>query len=107
MLLGPALEVEVVQGADGLPEIRLVGVAHVRGVPTQGLAHDSAMREVERVFVVTLEKLERLLRSGNHGLSFVLLGQPGGDGCCQVGVFLWAAGAHRLRGARNHRTALA
>ena len=49
VLLGPALEVKVVQGAHDLPEVRLVGVSHVLGKPAQRLAHDAAVGEVEGV----------------------------------------------------------
>ena len=70
VLLGPALEVEVVQGAHDLPQVSLVGMSHVGGKPAQRLAHDAAVGEVERVFVVLGEKLVGLLRRGNHGASF-------------------------------------
>lgn len=41
VLLGPLLEIQIVQNADGLPEIRLVSVAELIRVPAQHIAHDA------------------------------------------------------------------
>ena len=67
VLLGPLLEVEVVEGAHHLPEVRLVIVAKLVGHVAHDLADDATVGAVELALVIAVEQLERLLRSGNHG----------------------------------------
>ena len=49
VLLRPALEVEVMEGADDLPQVGLAGVALLAGEPAHHLTHDATMLQVKRV----------------------------------------------------------
>ena len=71
VLLGPLLEIQIVQNADGLPEIRLVSVAELICVPAQHIAHDASVLSVKITLVIFAQQLPCLFRGRYH--NYILL----------------------------------
>ena len=73
VLLRPLLEIQIVQNADGLPEIRLVSVAELIRVPAQHIAHDASVFSVKITLVIFAQQLPCLFRGRYHNCILLLV----------------------------------
>ena len=67
VLLGPLLEVQVVEQAHNGPELRLVPVAQFTGVPAHDVLHRDGMAEMEGLLVVPGQQVPGLRTGYGHG----------------------------------------
>ena len=66
VLVGILLKIQIVQDADGLPEVRLVGIAELDGKIPHDVAHDARVQAVEFALIIFTQQVPRLLLGRDH-----------------------------------------
>ena len=66
VLVGILLKIEIVQDADGLPEVRLVGIAELDGKIPHDVAHDARVQAVEFALIIFTQQVPCLLLGRDH-----------------------------------------
>jgi hypothetical protein len=66
VLVGILLKIQIVQDTDGLPEVRLIGIAKLGGKIPHHIAHDTRVQAVEFTLIIFAQQVPCLLSGRNH-----------------------------------------
>ena len=66
VLVGILLEIQIVQNADGLPEVRLIVIAEFDGKIPHHIAHDARVQAMKLACIIFAQQVPCLLSSRNH-----------------------------------------
>ena len=66
VLVGVLLKIQIVQDADGLPEICLVRIAKLHGKIPHHIAYDARVQAVKFALVIFTQQVPRLLLGWQH-----------------------------------------
>jgi hypothetical protein len=66
VLVGILLKIQIVQDTDGLPEVRLIGIAKLDSKIPHHIAHDTHVQAVEFTLIIFTQQVPCLLSGRNH-----------------------------------------